>query len=109
MIWEVTRFCVAPGAGRHVAPALMLGGAEVMRALSLTHLLGVFDLAMLRVYAGIGASPTLLGTQWGIGIGLWAEDAVARALLLRRARIGAGTLPRLVEAPDPEPVLTRAA
>lgn len=106
LIWEVTRFCLAPGAGRHVAPLLMLGGAEVMRALSLTHLLGVFDLAMLRVYAGIGAMPEVLGTQGTIGAGLWAEGAEARARLLRRARIRPEALPEVIDAPAlaPDPV-----
>jgi acyl homoserine lactone synthase len=99
LIWEVTRFCLAPGAGRHVAPLLMLGGAEVMRALSLTHLLGVFDLAMLRVYAGIGAMPEVLGTQGTIGAGLWAEGAEARARLLRRARLRPEALPEVIDAP----------
>lgn len=99
LIWEVTRFCLAPGAGRGVAPLLMLGGAEVMRALSLTHLLGVFDLAMLRVYAGIGAAPEVLGTDGRIGLGLWAEDPAARARLLRRAGLGAASLPRLIRTP----------
>lgn len=99
LIWEVTRFCLAPGAGRHVAPLLMLGGAEVMRALSLTHLLGVFDLSMLRVYAGIGAMPEVLGTQGTIGAGLWAEGAEARARLLRRARLRPEALPEVIDAP----------
>jgi acyl homoserine lactone synthase len=110
LIWEVTRFCLAPGAGRHVAPLLMLGGAEVMRLLSLTHLLGVFDLAMLRVYAGIGAMPEVLGTQGNIGAGLWAEGAEARARLLRRARLRPEALPDVIDAPAlaPDPVLTPA-
>lgn len=99
LIWEVTRFCLAPGAGRHVAPMLMLGGAEVMRSLSLTHLLGVFDVAMLRVYGAIGAAPEVLGTQGGIGMGLWAEDAASRARLLRRARLAPATLPAVLDAP----------
>ena len=105
LIWEVTRFCLAPGAGRHVAPRIMLGGAEVMRALSLTHLLGVFDLPMLRVYAAIGSSPDLLGSRDGIGAGLWAEDEAARARLLRRARVGPAELPGLID----EPAFARAA
>lgn len=91
-IWEVTRFCLAPGAGWEVAPRLMLGGAEVMARMGLTHLLGVFDLAMLRVYARIGAAPEVLGRRDGIGAGLWAEGPEARARLLARAGLG-GALP----------------
>ena len=99
LIWEVTRFCLAPGAGRDVAPLLMLGGAEVMRMLRLTHLLGVFDLPMMRVYAAIGASPDLLGARDGIAAGLWEEGAPARARLLRRARLTPATLPEVIDAP----------
>ena len=84
-------------------------GAEAIRALSLTHLLGVFDVAMLRVYAGIGAAPEVLGTEGGIGVGLWAEDAKARARLLRRAAIEAEALPSLLDAPALVPALAQAA
>ena len=91
LIWECTRFCLAPDAASRVAAALMLGGAELMRAFSLTHLLGIFDERMVRIYRLIGSSPEVLG---GIGsgrdrisLGLWSFSDQARDRVLRRAGI----------------------
>ena len=86
-IWECTRFCLAPGAEGRVASALMLGGAELMRRFDLTHLLGVFDMSMLRVYRILGSVPEVLGKEGGIGVGLWHENPEDRARLLKRARL----------------------
>lgn len=93
-VWECTRFCLAPGADARVAPALMLGGAELMRAFGLSHLVGVFDSFMTRVYSRIGAVPDVLGGKDGISVGLWHEDPAMRESLLARA----GLTNDLVEA-----------
>jgi acyl homoserine lactone synthase len=85
LIWECTRFCLAPGADQRVAPALMLGGAELMRAFSLTHLVGVFDAFMTRVYTRIGAVPDVLGRAGGVAVGLWHECPDMRERLLARS------------------------
>jgi N-acyl-L-homoserine lactone synthetase len=89
LIWEATRFCLAPGAAPQVAPRLLLGGAGAMAAFGLTHLLGVFDAAMTRVYRRLGAEPEVLGEAGGIAVGLWHEDARARARLMARAGLAA--------------------
>ncbi len=90
-IWECTRFCIAKGAGSHVAAALMLAGGELMRAFSLTHLLGVFDARMVRIYNMIGAAPAVLGSMGEgrdrISVGLWQFRARDRAIVLRRAGV----------------------
>ena len=89
LIWECTRFCLAPGASPRVAGALMLAGGELMRAFSLTHLLGVFDARMVRIYRMIGAEPEVLGSRGDgrdrISVGLWPYRAGDRARVLRRA------------------------
>lgn len=90
-IWECTRFCVAQGAGPHVAAALMLAGGELMRAFNLTHLLGVFDARMIRIYNMIGAAPVVLGSD-GVGrdkisVGLWGYRPQDRVNVLRRAGV----------------------
>ncbi len=89
LIWECTRFCLSPKASPKVAGALMLAGGELMRAFSLTHLLGVFDARMVRIYNMIGAAPEVLGsTGTGrdqISVGLWAYRAEDRMKVLRRA------------------------
>jgi N-acyl-L-homoserine lactone synthetase len=92
-IWECTRFCFAQGAGAHVAGVLMLAGGELMRAFDLTHLLGVFDARMVRIYNMIGAAPVVLGSS-GVGrdkisVGLWAYRGRDRAAVLRRAGVSA--------------------
>ena len=90
-IWECTRFCLAPQAGKHVAPALMLGGGELMRAFAVTHFLGVFDERMVRIYRMLGSSPEILGSLGEgvdkISLGLWAFTDDARARLLRRSGV----------------------
>lgn len=89
LIWECTRFCLAPGANSRVAGALMLAGGELMRAFQLTHLLGVFDARMVRIYNMIGAAPEVLGSvgegREKISVGLWAYREEDRQKVLRRA------------------------
>lgn len=91
LIWECTRFCLNPGAPSRVAGALMLAGGELMRAFSLTHLLGVFDARMVRIYNMIGAAPEVLGSSGEgrdkISVGLWAFRDEDRDKVLRRAGV----------------------
>ena len=100
-IWECTRFCLAPGADGRVAGALMLAGGELMRAFDLTHLIGVFDHRMVRIYRMIGASPIIPG-QSGTGreqiaVGLWEYDHASRSRVLRRAGLSSDLSERWFE------------
>ena len=97
-IWECTRFCLAPGAEGRVGSALMLGGAELMRRFSLTHLLGVFDMSMPRVYRIMGSVPEVLGSDGAIGVGLWHENPADRARLLSRSRVSEAQVDAWTEA-----------
>ena len=63
LIWEVTRFCLSRTASPHTAGAIMLSGGEMMEGFGLTHIAGVFDARMIRIYRLIGSSPIVLGTQ----------------------------------------------
>ena len=63
LIWECTRYCLAPGAGPQVAAALILAGGEILQGFGLTHFVGVFDARMIRIYRRIGAEPEVLGWQ----------------------------------------------
>lgn len=89
LIWECTRFCLAPKASPKVAGALMLAGGELMRAFALTHLLGVFDARMIRIYNMIGAAPEVLGSTGEgrdqISVGLWAYREEDRVKVLERS------------------------
>lgn len=88
-IWECTRFCLAPGAGPRVAPALMLGGLDLGLCHGLSHAVGVFDAPMARVYRRLGWPPAILGTRGtgreAVSAGLWAFEPGIRAVLLARA------------------------
>ncbi|WP_342076639.1 acyl-homoserine-lactone synthase [Yoonia sp. SS1-5] len=88
-IWECTRFCLGQKSSPRIAAAMMLAGGELMRAFSLTHLLGVFDPRMVRIYSMIGASPEVLGSAGEgrdkISVGLWAFRPEDRRKVLRRA------------------------
>jgi len=88
-IWECTRFCLSPGAGAHVAPALMLGGLELGLGHGLTRAIGVFDARMTRIYRRLGWPPEILGTSGtgreAISAGLWDFDRMLRPGLLERA------------------------
>lgn len=91
LIWECTRFCLAPGAAANVSSALMLGVLEVGLGASLNHIAGVFDARMVRVYARVGWGPTVLGTEGtgreAISAGLWPCEAEYRARLLSKAGV----------------------
>ena len=90
-IWECTRFCLAPRAAAHVSSALMLGVLEVGLNAHLTHIAGVFDARMVRVYRRVGWGPTILGTDGqgrdAISAGLWPCETSYRARLLSKAGV----------------------
>ncbi|KIC37715.1 autoinducer synthase [Ruegeria sp. ANG-R] len=79
LIWEVTRFCLSRNASAHTAGAIMLSGGEMMEGFGLTHIAGVFDARMIRIYRMIGSSPIVLGSEGAgrdqISVGLWPYSA----------------------------------
>jgi acyl homoserine lactone synthase len=83
LIWEVTRFCLAPDASPRVAGALMLASCELALRFGIEQGLGVFDARMVRIYRRLGFSPEVLGTSGdgpdAISVGLWTFDEAARA------------------------------
>lgn len=92
-IWECTRFCLAPGSEANVSSALMLGVLEVGLNCYLSHIAGVFDARMVRVYRRVGWGPTILGTEGtgrdAISAGLWPCEESFRARLLARSGVSA--------------------
>lgn len=91
LIWECTRFCMAPGQGANVAAALMLGGGELMNGFGVRHFVGVFDARMVRIYKRVGSSPQVLGSMGEgrdqISVGLWEFGEQAQARVAQRAGI----------------------
>ncbi len=57
----------------------MLSGGEIMEGFGLTHIAGVFDARMIRIYRMVGSSPVVLGSQGAgrdqISVGLWPYSA----------------------------------
>ena len=93
LIWECTRFCLAPGAGPQVAAALMLAGGELLERQGLRHFVGVFDANMERIYRRIGSCPQVLGHAGAgpdrVSLGLWSLTVAARMRVARRAGLSA--------------------
>ncbi|MFY0692352.1 MAG: autoinducer synthase [Paracoccaceae bacterium] len=91
LIWECTRFCLAPDADRRVTAALVLGAGEVMQNFSLSHFVGVFDPRMERIYRLLGVNPDVIGRKGEgdaeIGIGLWEFIESARPRVQGRAGV----------------------
>lgn len=96
LIWESTRFCLSPRAGKdagRISAALMLAACEIGLGFGLRHGLGVFDERMVRVYGRIGWPPEILGSD-GFGrarvsVGLWEFSEAIRQRLCLRAKISA--------------------
>lgn len=91
LIWEVTRFCLSRTASPRTAGAIMLSGGEVMEGFGLTHIAGVFDARMIRIYRLIGSSPEILGSEGQgreqISVGLWPFSPADCDLVATRAGI----------------------
>lgn len=89
LIWECTRFCLAPDAGGRVSAALMLAGGEIMEGFGVEHFAGVFDARMVRIYRMIGAAPTIVGSQGEgrdvISVGLWEFTDTLKRRVARSA------------------------
>ncbi len=91
LIWECTRFCLAPQADRRASAALVLGAGEVMETFRLKHFVGVFDGRMERIYRLLGVEPDVVG-QSGTGrdriaVGLWEFKPDARQSILDKVGV----------------------
>lgn len=95
LIWECTRFCLAPGAERRVSAGLVLGAGEIMANFHLKHFVGVFDPRMERIYRLMGLEPEVLGRSGmgrdRIGVGLWEMQEAAWPRTLERVGISRET------------------
>ncbi len=102
LIWECTRFCLAPGADRRISAALVLGAGELMERFHLQHFIGVFDARMERIYRMHGVEPDVIGTAGQgaerLGVGLWEMKPEAWAPTLRRVGISRETSRRWISA-----------
>ena len=96
LIWECTRFCLSPNAGKlagKAASALMLAGCELGVRFGLESSVGVFDARMVHIYRRIGWAPEILGTAGegknAISVGLWAINEESKAQICAKSGISA--------------------
>lgn len=98
MIWECTRLCLGPSSTRGTASALLAAGAKVMLEFNVLHYVGVFDTRMIRIYARLGASPTIVGCSGNqsdqIAVGLWEFDDQK----FHRLCLNGGVSPKQIQA-----------
>ncbi|MBV1903754.1 MAG: autoinducer synthase [Marinosulfonomonas sp.] len=91
LIWECTRFCLAPQSARNVTAGLVLAAGEIMENFHLSHFVGVFDPRMERIYRMFGLNPDVIGTDGTgaaqIGVGLWEMKKSAWPVILKRAGV----------------------
>lgn len=96
IIWEVTRFCLSPGASPRVAPALLAAGLELGLRFGLEQAIGVIYARTLPIYRRIGHSPDVIGTddagRDSISICVWEISAAARDRICARC----GLDPRMI-------------
>lgn len=89
LIWECTRFCLAPNADRRITAGLVIAADDLMRQFALTSFVGVFDPRMVRIYKTLGVSLDLLGTSGeekdAISVGLLHLMETHRNRVLSRA------------------------
>ncbi|WGH80062.1 acyl-homoserine-lactone synthase [Jannaschia ovalis] len=97
-IWECTRFCLAPGTKTKAARTLLLAASELGLGMGLTHAVGVFDAAMIRVYRRLGWEPEVLGRENGIAVGLWTFAPATHDALARRCGVTHATARAWFEA-----------
>lgn len=91
LIWECTRFCLAPGAQGRVAAALLMAGLEMGLRFGLDQAIGVFDARMPRIYGRLGHSPEVIGSAGEgrdlVSVGIWRIKKEALDTIGRRSGI----------------------
>jgi acyl homoserine lactone synthase len=110
LIWECTRFCLAPGSGSGVAAALLAAGMDLGVRSGLRQALGVVYSKTLPIYRRIGWTPDVIGTddagRDSISVGLWNISPAIRAEVSRRTGIPLSVMARWYDASfAPRPVV----
>jgi len=105
LIWECTRFCLAPDAPIGVAAALLAAGTEMGIRFGIEQAVGVIYARTVPIYRRIGCAPDIIGTDAGgrdaISVGLWAMTVEARAGISRKSGIPLPVMARWFDASFP--------
>ena len=87
-IWECSRFCLSPSAGRGISRTVLVGTLELGLQFGLQFFVGVFSKKMLRIYDRIGWAPKVIGEgvsyEDTVCAGLWPISLAARDSMLAR-------------------------
>lgn len=106
LIWECTRFCLAPEAPIGVAAALLAAGTEMGIRFGIEQAVGVIYAKTVPIYRRIGCAPDIIGTDGAgrdaISVGLWPMTVEARAEISRKSGIPLSVMARWFEASFPE-------
>ncbi len=91
LIWECTRFCLAPDTSAGVAAALLVAGVELGLRFGLEQALGVIYSKTVPLYRRMGSEPDIIGSggegRERISVGLWEISEERRAEISRRSGI----------------------
>jgi N-acyl-L-homoserine lactone synthetase len=113
LIWECTRFCLAPDSGPGVAAALLVAGIELGLRFGPEQAIGVIYSKTLPLYHRIGSMPDVIGSAGEgrdrISIGLWPISVEARAAIAGKAGIPLAVIAGWFDASFPERVSERLA
>jgi acyl homoserine lactone synthase len=105
LIWECTRFCLAPQAPVGVAAALLAAGVELGLRFGLEQAIGVIYAKTVPLYRRIGSEPDIIGSRGEgrdrISVGLWPISVEARDQISRRSGIPLSVIARWFDASFP--------
>jgi acyl homoserine lactone synthase len=119
LIWECTRFCIAPHAKAGLTSARpLLAAAELGTRFHLDHVVGVFDAGMIRVYSALGWRPEVLGTDgqrrdaisvglWDFKVAPWRDCINPPRLMQMRPAFGLTIFLARLKSPEPSGMLVR--
>lgn len=109
LIWETTRFCLSPRAGKlasRIGAAVCLAGCEAGIRWALDSSVGVFDARMVHIYKRLGWCPEVLGKSGSgkdaIAMGLWTVSEEAMDTIARKSGISRATAQAWFDASFPE-------
>jgi acyl homoserine lactone synthase len=113
LIWECTRFCLAPDSGPGVAAALLAAGVELGLRFGLEQALGVVYSKTIPLYHRIGSVPDVIGSggegRDRISVGLWPVSVEARDTISRKSGIPVAVIEGWFDASFPVQVPERLA
>jgi N-acyl-L-homoserine lactone synthetase len=105
LIWECTRFCLAPDATAGIAAALLAAGTELGLRFGLEQAVGVIYAKTVPLYRRIGCAPDIIGSRGEgsdrISVGLWPISVEARAEISRKSGIPLTVMARWFDASFP--------